>query len=230
MSAATPLLIVGAGGFARETAEAVHAVNAFAPAPHWSLLGFLDDDESIHGRLIGGVPVLGSIDLVEHHLDAKVVLATGRPTDYTSRLRLSRRLALADARYATVIHPAVTLGRSSDVGAGSVVLAHADLTADVVVGRHVAVMPQVVIPHDVRIGDFATLASGVRVGGACDIGEGAYIGAGSIMREGLRIGAWAMIGMASVVTRDVPPERKWFGAPARDTGRAPLPVEHIWAS
>jgi len=226
MSAATPLLVVGAGGFARETAEAVHAVNAFAPAPRWNLLGFLDDDPAMHGRLIGGVPVLGAIDLVGHHRDAQVVLATGRPTDYTSRRRLAERLALADERYATVIHPSATLGRSSDVGAGSVLLAHADLTADVVVGRHVAMMPQVVLPHDVRVGDFATLASGVRVGGACDIGDGAYIGAGAILRESLCIGAWAMVGMAAVVTRDVPPERLWFGSPARDAGRAPLPVSH----
>jgi sugar O-acyltransferase (sialic acid O-acetyltransferase NeuD family) len=229
MSVGTPLLVVGAGGFARETAEAVHAVNAFAPAPRWSLLGFLDDDPDKHGRLIGGVPVLGPVDLVCDHRDAQVVLATGRPADYTSRLRLTERLRLVDERYATIIHPSATVGRSSDVGAGSVLLAHADLTADVVVGRHVAIMPQVVLPHDVRIGDFATLASGVRVGGACAVGEGVYVGAGAILRERLRIGPWAMIGMGSTVTRDVPAERMWFGSPARDSGRAPLPLTQVRA-
>jgi acetyltransferase-like isoleucine patch superfamily enzyme len=30
--------------------------------------------------------------------------------------------------------------------------------------------------------------------------------------------------MGSVVTRDVPPERLWFGNPARDVSRAPLPM------
>jgi acetyltransferase-like isoleucine patch superfamily enzyme len=28
------------------------------------------------------------------------------------------------------------------------------------------------------------------------------------------------------VTRDVPAERLWFGAPARDVSRAPLPAAH----
>jgi acetyltransferase-like isoleucine patch superfamily enzyme len=33
-----------------------------------------------------------------------------------------------------------------------------------------------------------------------------------------------MIAMAAVVTRDVPAERLWLGAPARDVDRAPLPI------
>jgi acetyltransferase-like isoleucine patch superfamily enzyme len=98
------------------------------------------------------------------------------------------------------------------------------LTANVVVGRHVAVMPQVVMTHDGRVDDFATISAGVRLGGACHVSEGAYIGSGSSLRESITIGPWAMIGMGSVVTRDVPRERLWFGSPACDMARAPLPV------
>jgi acetyltransferase-like isoleucine patch superfamily enzyme len=36
-----------------------------------------------------------------------------------------------------------------------------------------------------------------------------------------------LVGMGSVVTRDVPPERMWFGAPARDVSRAPLPADVV---
>src|SRR5690242_21473397 len=36
------LVIVGAGGFGRETAQAVHAINQHGGS--WRLLGFLDDD------------------------------------------------------------------------------------------------------------------------------------------------------------------------------------------
>jgi sugar O-acyltransferase (sialic acid O-acetyltransferase NeuD family) len=229
MAFAVPdLLLVGAGGFARETAEAVRALNAVRPT--WRLRGFVDDTPALHGTLIGGVPVLGPIDLVDEHPHDRIVITTGRPDNYVSRLLISRRLGLDDDRYATIVHPTATIGTTCTVGAGSVLLAHADLTADVVVGRHVAVMPQVVLPHDVRIDDFATLASGVRVGGACHVAMGAYVGSGACLRERITIGAWAMVGMGSVVIRDVASERLCMGAPALEVGRAPLPaVFEAWA-
>ncbi len=220
--ATSKLLLIGAGGLAREAAEAVRAVNAVRPA--WELLGFLDDDRAKHGKLIVGVRVLGSAETVDCHPNAQLLLCSGRPDNYVSRRLLGDRLGLDDARYATVIHPTATVGTSCTVAAGSVLLAHVDLTADVVIGSHVVVMPQVVLTHDVRIDDWATIASGVRVGGGCHIGQGAYIGSGACLREGITIGDWAMVGMGSVVTRDVPPERLWYGAPARDVSRAPLPA------
>jgi acetyltransferase-like isoleucine patch superfamily enzyme len=42
------------------------------------------------------------------------------------------------------------------------------------------------------------------------------------LREGVTVGDWAMVGMGSVVTRDVPPRRLWFGSPARDAAPAPV--------
>ncbi len=53
------LVLVGAGGFARETAEAVHAVNERRPT--WRLLGFLDDSPERQDTLVDGLPVLGPI-------------------------------------------------------------------------------------------------------------------------------------------------------------------------
>jgi sugar O-acyltransferase (sialic acid O-acetyltransferase NeuD family) len=213
------LLLIGAGGFAREAAEAVHAVNALRPV--WRLLGFLDDDPHQLGRSHGHVRVLGPIETVHDHPEAAVVLCTGRPDAYASRRLIAARLGLPEDRYATIVHPTASVGASCRIGAGSVLLAHTVLTADVGVGRHVGLMPQVVLTHDVTVGDFATLASGVRAGGSCRIGEGAYVGSGACLREGVEIGARALVGMAAVVTRDVPDDRLWYGSPARDVSPAP---------
>lgn len=218
----TDLLLIGAGGFARETAEAVRAINAAGPA--WNLLGFLDDRPELSGTVVTGVPVVGPIERAHDHPGARLAICTGRPDDYASRRAIAERLGLEHARYATLVHPTATVSPSCTLGPGSVLLAHVDLTADVVVGRHVAVMPQVVLTHDTRIGDWATIASGVRLGGGCRIGEGAYIGAGACVREGVTVGDWAMVGMGSVVTRDVPSKRLWYGAPARDAAPAPPSV------
>jgi sugar O-acyltransferase (sialic acid O-acetyltransferase NeuD family) len=221
VTAPQPLILIGAGGLAREAAEAVRAVNAARAT--WTLLGYLDDDPAKHGRLIGGLPVLGPVDGLEKYPDARVVLCVVRPDNYVARSRLATRLGVDAERYATVIHPTASIGSTCQVGAGCVVLAHAALTADVAVDRHVVIMPQVVLTHDVQVGDFATLASGARLGGSSRIEQGAYIGSGACIREGLTVGERAMVGMGAVVTHDVPPERLWVGCPARDVSRAPLP-------
>ncbi|WP_328303017.1 NeuD/PglB/VioB family sugar acetyltransferase [Streptomyces sp. NBC_00435] len=216
---AESLLIVGAGGFARETAQAVRAAGAADLAagrvPRWRLAGHLDDDPALHGREVDGVPVLGGSGLVRERPDARVVVCVGSPRDYGVRARLVRRLALPESRYATVVHPTAALSGSSVVGPGSVLLAHCVLTAAVRVGAHVAVMPHVVLTHDDEVGDFATLASGVRLGGGVRLGRGAYVGAGALVREYTTVGAWSLTGMGSTVLADVPPGEVWAGSPAR---------------
>jgi sugar O-acyltransferase (sialic acid O-acetyltransferase NeuD family) len=215
------LLLVGAGGLAREAAEAVRATNAISPT--WDLLGFVDDDPAKQGLVVGGLPVLGPVETVHDHPNALVLIWPGRPDNYVVRRLLVEQLDLDDERYATVVHPTATIGTTCEVGPGSIVLANVDLTADVTVARHVVVMPQVVLTHDVRIDDFVTIASGVRLGGACHVARGAYVGSGACLREGIAVGEWALIGMGSVVTRDVPAERVWYGVPARDVSQATLP-------
>ncbi|HEX6869734.1 MAG TPA: acetyltransferase [Micromonosporaceae bacterium] len=209
----TDLVIVGAGGFARETAAAVHAINAEQPT--WRLLGFVDDDPAQHGTARGGVPVLGGLEQVSARPDAAVVICVGNPRNYPARQRVAHRLSLPAERYATLVHPNASIAPGCLIGPGSVVLAQTVLTAEVTIGAHVAVMPQVVITHDDVVEDYATIASGVRLGGSATVEHGAYLGAGALIRETVRVGAWSLVGMGSVVLTDVPPAQVWVGAPAR---------------
>jgi sugar O-acyltransferase (sialic acid O-acetyltransferase NeuD family) len=206
---ATPLVIVCAGGLGREVAAAALADDG------WNLLGFADDDPTLHGRRLEGVPVLGSPEeVVEGSPDALVVLALASP-GAPRRRELSERLGLDDRRLATMVHPAAALGHSVSLGPGSVVLAGVVGTAAVSIGAHVVVMPGVVLTHDDIVEDFATLASGVTLGGGVRIGADAYVGAGAVVRERLTVGEGALVGMGAVVTRSVPAGETWFGNPAR---------------
>lgn len=212
-AAVRDLVIAGAGGFGRETAAAVRALNA--AGMRWRLLGYLDDEPARHGTMVDGVPVLGGIDELAGLPDASVVVCTGRPDNYLSRPRIVDRLGLEPDRYATIIHPAASVSETSRVGPGTVLLAHAVLTAAVTIGSHVAVMPHAVLTHDDVVGDFVTIASGACLGGSVRVGAGAYIGAGALVREERSIGSGALVGMGAVVTRDIPADEVWAGVPAR---------------
>ncbi|MEU6864699.1 acetyltransferase [Streptomyces sp. NPDC046876] len=227
-TATEPLLIVGAGGFARETAQAVRAAAAadlaLGRAPRRRVAGHLDDDPALHGKEVDGVPVLGGSELVHRLPEATVVVCVGSPRDYAVRARLVRRLGLPASRYATVVHPTAAVSASSVLGPGSVLLAHCALTAAVRVGAHVAVMPHTVLTHDDTVADYATLASGVRLGGGVRVERGAYVGAGALVREYTTVGAWSLTGMGSTVLADVPPGEVWAGSPARRLRAADRPA------
>ena len=218
-----PLVLVGAGGFARETAQLIRQHPTVGPAGEfYAVAGFLDDDPRRQGTLVDGTPVLGPCEDAREHAErgAGVLVCVGNPGDPTSRRRLVARLGLPDAAYATVVHPLADVSPDSTLGAGTVLHAGVVLTAAVQVGRHVAVMPHVVLTHDDVINDHATFAVGVRLAGGVVVGDAAYLGAGALVREGRRIGAGALVGMGSVVLRDVPPDEVWAGSPARRLGSA----------
>lgn len=212
-----PLVIIGAGGFARETAEIVAQLNSVEST--FDLLGFLDDDDAKKGVSFDGVEVLGRIEdltgLLAEHADAKVVVCTGSPRDYGSRHRIVSSLALPDERFATVVHPDNRLPAAVDIGCGTVLSSGVTMTAPASIGSHVAVMPQVVLTHDDVIEDFVTIAAGVRLGGGVRVRPGAYLGSGCLIRENVSIGASALVGMGSVVLQDIPSAEVWAGSPAR---------------
>jgi acetyltransferase-like isoleucine patch superfamily enzyme len=52
----------------------------------------------------------------------------------------------------------------------------------------------------------------------CRVGRGVSIGANATIGPGLTLGEFSMVGMGSVVTRDVPPHALVLGNPARVAG------------
>ncbi|SOD70310.1 sugar O-acyltransferase (sialic acid O-acetyltransferase NeuD family) [Jatrophihabitans sp. GAS493] len=204
----TALILVAASGLAREALEAVRVQQRY------DVVGIVDDNPALVGELVDGVKVLGGLSAIADHPDAQVLLCAGSGT---AREALAQRLDLPPTRYACVVHPSVALPPSCSIGAGSLLLAGCVLTASVEVGEHVVLMPNVTLTHDDRIGDYATLCAGVVLGGGVRVGERAYLGMAASVRQNLTIGADSVVGMGSVLLRDVPAGRTWFGAPARDS-------------
>ncbi|WP_322778356.1 acetyltransferase [Frankia sp. Cas4] len=204
-----PLLLVGAGGLARETAQAVQAAGSHR------LIGFTDDNPTRWGSVLDGVAVIGGTDVITGMSDAAVVLCPGSGS---VRARLATRLAadgIGAERFATVVHPAVHVPPSCTVGHGSILLGGVVLTTSVTIGNHVAVMPNSVFTHDDVLDDFATICASVSLAGGVRVGTGAYIGAGALVRENLSVGPWSTVGMGAVVLADVPGSEVWVGNPAR---------------
>lgn len=204
-----PLLLVAASGLAREAAIAARSACR-------EVLGFLDDDPALWGReLAGGLSVLGPIESATSYPDAGLLICAGKGASRRGILDRLTSLGVPPDGYATLLHPGVEVPRGCSIGDGSILLAGVVLTADVTVGRHVVGMPSVVLTHDCVVADFATVCAGVVLGGRVRVGGGAYVGMAASVRESVVLGEECVVGMGSVVLRDVPAGETWAGNPAR---------------
>lgn len=211
-----PLVIVGAGGLGREVAALVEDINEAEPTPAWTLEGFADDDPSLRGNRVQGLPILGDTDWLLDRNDLRYVVAIGSPQ---TRRKICARMAASGLNAATLIHPTVSIHRTVTIGAGSIVCRNTTLTVGVLLGRHVVVDLHCTVSHDAVLEDFATLHPGVHVTGEGYVGACAELGAGSVVLPGTRIGKSATVGAGAVVHRDVPAGATVVGVPARPTDR-----------
>lgn len=212
----TDLVVVGAGGFGRETLDAVQAANAVPGGRSWRVLGVLDDAPSPANlsRLADReVPYLGRVgDWLDRRDSAHVVLAVGSPA---ARAMLASRFGAAGLTPATVVHPRATLGSLVELGPGSVICAGVQVSTNVRLGSYVHLNPGAVIGHDTVLEDFVSVNPGAVVSGECRIGARALIGAGSVVLQRLSVGAASTVGAAACVTRPVDAGVVVIGVPAR---------------
>ncbi|MFS2280430.1 NeuD/PglB/VioB family sugar acetyltransferase [Microbacterium sp. OR21] len=209
------IVVIGAGGFGRETLDVIEAINEVAEDPIWSVVGVIDDSpRPIDVDRLGarGYYHLGTIsDNVEVVSRVRHVIAIGSPA-----VRSYVRLALGQAKAVpALVHPNATIGSEVQLGMGVVVCGGVQLSTNVSLGEHVHVNPGAIIGHDTVVGDFVSVNPGAILSGSANVRRRVLIGAGAVVLQGLNIGEGATVGAAACVTRDVSPGVVVKGVPAR---------------
>jgi sugar O-acyltransferase (sialic acid O-acetyltransferase NeuD family) len=210
---AEPLIVVGAGGFGRETLDVIEAVNATGNRPAWTLLGVVDDAPSevnLERLRQRDVPFLGPLGVIPSH--AWVALAVGSPG---ARAGLDARLVGRCAGFATLVHPTAVIGSRHRMGEGAIVCAHASIGTNVTLGRHVHLNPHAIIGHDAVLGDCVSVNPNATISGECVLEREVLVGAGSVILQGLRVGSTAVVGASGCVVKNIPAETVVKGVPAR---------------
>ena len=196
------LLVYGAGGMGQETAD-------WATAAGHVVAGYVDDDESLPGAHVTGMPVFRANELNGARQDDDVVVAISAPD---VRAALAERLA---GRLATVVHPSAQVAASTSLAAGVIVGPSVVITTNCTVEEAAIVTYGTVIGHGCTIGRAAFVGSGVAMAGDVVVEERAWIGIGATVLRGLTIGAGALVGAGAVVLEDVKPHTTVAGVPAR---------------
>ncbi len=201
-------VIVGTGGMGRELLGWIAGCGA-ATRERFRVAAFISEAADA-GTTLHGVPVLHPNDWTGEA--PRFVMAFADPA---KKKRLALELEARGWQPDTFIHDSAVVGLAATIGAGTVICPFCRVSTDCTIGTHVLVNGASGIGHDATVGSYSSLLGSVNVNGSATVGEGVLLGAGSMIYPGKRVGDWAVVGIDSLVLRNVPAKATVFGRPAQ---------------
>lgn len=204
------VLILGAGGHGRVVLDILLQAGKYDP------VGFLDNNEDVHGRRVDGLPVMGGIESLSQIAPRwgirGAVIAIG---DNGVRRGFARQVEQSGVELIEAIHPSAAVARSATIGRNVVIAAGVVVCAHCHVGHSAILNTGCVVDHQSIVGEGSHVCPGVRVGARVMIEPGAFLGIGSTVIPSVKIGCEAVVGAGAVVIEDVAPMSTVVGVPAR---------------
>ena len=183
------------------------------------VIGMLDDNSGLHNTLRNGLPILGSLSLLQELRDTgrvdSAALGLGNLSLLHRRMEIYQEARNLGIKMIDVIHPTAFVSPTAMCGPGLFLGPHAVIHTGTKVGEDVTVYTGSTIDHDNEIGDHVYIAAGVHTAGQAKIERGVYIGPGAIVSNGCVIGEGSVIGAGTVVNNNIPAGKLALGSPAR---------------
>ena len=207
------IVVIGAGGFAREVRWLIEEINR--ASPEYQFLGYIVSDLSRVGP--HDSTVLGDMNWLRENRARIEALAIGIGTP-AARLKVPFDLLtdFPEDHWPSLVHPSVRIDReSARIGAGVLLCAGVMATVNVDLKPYSMINLSSTLGHECEIGEGSVLNPSVNISGGVKIGKGVLIGTGAQVLQYLKIGSGATVGAGAVVTKEVPEGVTVVGAPAR---------------
>jgi len=206
------VVIIGAGGFGREILEILKDENKISRT--WDLLGFVDENEEIHGKVINNYPVLGGLDwILENNNDELGCVCSIGACEI--RKQVVKKLEKIGVNFYNAIHPSVVIKDFVEIGKGVVIQAGSIIAVNSKIGDHVHINFNCAIGHDAVLEQYCTVSPMVTINGFNHLYEGVFIGAGASFIQDVSVGSWSTIGVGASVIKNIPEKAVAVGVPAK---------------
>ena len=206
------IAIYGAGGFGREVACILKAINQAKPA--WNLVGYFDDGcpagtNNYYGNVIGNLETLNN-----YPEKLAVVMAIASPKILEN---LTPKITNHHVFFPNIVAPNVLFFDEESVewGYGNVLGFGVRISCGVKFGDFNILNGCVSIGHDVTMGNHNVMQPETRISGETVIGCRNFFGARSLVLQRINIGNDTRIGAGSIVMRHTKDGMLYFGNPAK---------------
>lgn len=203
------MIIVGAGGFAKEVFSCISDESK-------KNVVFYDDVNPEITSVFEKFIVLKNEDEVKHYFekhDNNFTIGIGTPK---LRKMLYDKFISLGGVFVNVISKFAFLGNFEvELAKGVIILPGVNVSNNTNIGMGTMIYCNSNITHNCHIGNFVEISPGVQVLGRVKIGNYASIGSAAVILPDVQIGENVVIGAGAVVTKDIPDNSMAFGAPAK---------------
>ncbi|HEX2980924.1 MAG TPA: biotin/lipoyl-containing protein [Anaerolineaceae bacterium] len=196
------ILIIGGGD------GAVQVLDVLAKTPNQQAVTVLDDNPSLQGKHLNGIPIAGRIDIDQiaedyqrGEFDAAVISIS---TLISLRADIFEKLKARGVPFANIIHPSVVKGISVKMGEGNVIMAFTHLGACASLGDNNFISAYCSIEHHNVMGNHCSFGPGVITSSRVTFGDQVRCGTGIFIEPKIDIGAHAVIASGCIIRRNVP--------------------------
>jgi len=199
--------IIGGGGFAKEVIEVAkmrghNIVGIFAlenSLKEYKHLGYLED-------------MLKKRD----EFDAlHIAIGATNAKGIESRREILEFIRVNNLPLISLISPKADIASSVSIGDGVYIGHRVLISCDSVIDDAVLINQGAVIGHDCKIQENVSISPLVFLGGSVTVKKDTMIGVRSTIRQGVTIGESSIIGMGSIVIKNIPPKSKTLQMPSR---------------
>lgn len=204
------IVIIGAGGMARETAWLIDENNKVNR--EWNILGYISQEKEIKEK--NKYHVIGNDEWLQNYKNTiYAVCAIGDE-------KIRKKIVQKYKNYRNVIFPTIishqaTVSDETQVGEGTIICAGTIITTNIKIGSYCIINLNSTICHDSVVEDFVTINPSTNISGGCVIETECNIGVGTKLIQNIRIGKKTVIGAGAVVVRSIPEGVIAVGCPAK---------------
>src|SRR2546423_2426004 len=136
------VILIGAGGHGKVVLDILRCQGKY------ERVGFLDANSALAGQSIGGLPVLGPINLLPKLRQQKIRAAIVSIGDNRARMKYATLLREHGFELISAIHPTASISPSAKLGSNVVVAAQAAVCTEVKIADSVIINTAAVVHHE----------------------------------------------------------------------------------